>query len=166
MMSEIGYVECMVAVKPRAPFKFLKYFLIMLAVVSFFMSTFNFFFIFLCIAAAVGAWFAGMHASIEYEYQYCDREITVDRIYNKSRRKNVAKFETERMEILAPARSYRLDGFKGNTYKELRYDSGYDKQPDPRYVMIYDGRERVVFEPSDEMVEAIRQVAPRKVFKD
>lgn len=166
MMSEIGYIECMVACKPRTVMQFLKILLIMLAVAAFMLTTFNFFFIFLCIGAGVGAYFAGMNAHIEYEYQYCDHEITIDRIYNKSRRKNVAKFETDRMDILAPARSYHLDDYKGKVYKELKYDSGEEKQPDPRYVMIYDGREKVFFEPGTDMVEAIRSVAPRKVFRD
>ncbi|MBQ7678559.1 MAG: hypothetical protein IJT34_01745 [Butyrivibrio sp.] len=165
-MSEVGYIECMVACKPSMVMRFLRILGIMLAVVFFLLTTFNFFFIFLCIAAGVGAYFAGMNASIEYEYQYCDHEISVDKIYNKSRRKNMAKFETERMEILAPIRSYHLDEFNGKTYKELHYESGYEQQPDPRYVMIYDGREKVFFEPSAEMVEAIRGVVPRKVYRE
>ena len=166
MMSEIGYIECMVACKPKPVMIFLKFLLIMLAVVAFMFTTVNFFFIFLCIALGIGAYFAGMNASIEYEYQYCDREITIDRIYNKSRRKNVAKYDTDRIEILAPVRSYHLADFNGKSYKELRYDSGEEKQPDTRYVMIYDGRERIVFEPNTDLVEAVRGVAPRKVFRD
>ena len=167
MMSEIGYIEHMVVCKPSVAMRFLRILGIMLAVVFFILTMFSFFFIFLCIAAGVGAYFAGMNASIEYEYQYCDRELRVDKIYNKTRRKNMAKFETDRIEILAPISSYHLDDFKGKTYKELHYDSGYDDQrPDPRYVMIYDGREKVIFEPSTEMVEAIRGVAPRKVYRD
>ena len=166
MMSEVGYIECMVACKPKPLMIFLKFLLIMLAVAAFLLTNYSFFFIFLCIGLGAGAYFAGMNASIEYEYQYCDREITIDRIYNKSRRKNVAKYETDRIEILAPARSYRLAEFNNKNYKDLKYDSGEEKQPDPRYVMIYDGRERITFEPNAELVEAVRGVAPRKVFRD
>ena len=44
--------------------------------------------------------------------------------------------------------------------------SGEEQQPDHRYVFYYDGKQKVIFEPNQEMVKAIQFIAPRKVFMD
>ncbi|MCR5101186.1 MAG: DUF6106 family protein [Butyrivibrio sp.] len=167
-MNDNNYVECLVKGKASVLMKFLKILAIMLAAACFLLSMIsaNLLFIILFVVLAVAAYFANMNADIEYEYLYCDHEISVDKILNKSRRKNVGKFETERMDILAPIKSYHLDEYKNKTLKNLDFSTGEEKQPDTRFVMIYDGREKIVFEPNEEMVEAIKNVAPRKVFKD
>ncbi|WP_242840985.1 DUF6106 family protein [Butyrivibrio sp. AE3004] len=169
MMNDNSYVELLVARKPQPLMIFLKYLLILLAVVSFllgFMSG-NFILMILCIACGVGAYFVSLNASIEYEYQYCEREITVDKILNKSKRKRVATFETERMEAIAPSRSYHLDEYRNkDNYRTLDFSSGEEKQPDVTYTMYYDGREKVILEPNKELIEAVKNVAPRKVFMD
>ncbi|MCR4901566.1 MAG: DUF6106 family protein [Butyrivibrio sp.] len=167
-MNDNNYVECLVSRKPSVLMKFLKILTIMLAVAFFFLGMMSIAFFIIFIAMCVAAYFVFQNASIEYEYLYCDREISIDRIYNKSRRKNAGKFETDKMEILAPARSYHLDEYKNKqSYKVLDYSSGIkDQQPDPTYVMYYDGREKIVFEPNAEFVAAVKNVAPRKVFTD
>jgi len=43
---------------------------------------------------------------------------------------------------------------------------GEGQQPDHRYVFYYDGKQKVIFEPNQEMVKAIQFIAPRKVFMD
>ena len=42
---------------------------------------------------------------IEYEYSYCDKEISVDKIMGKEKRKNLATYQLEKMELLAPSNS-------------------------------------------------------------
>ena len=34
------------------------------------------------------------------------------------------------------------------------------------YVWAYEGGEKIVFNPSEEMIKALRNVAPRKIFTD
>ena len=168
MMSDNSYVELLVARKASPLMLVLKYLIIVLAAFSFLVGFLgNIIFIIIFIAFAVGAYFVSLNASIEYEYQYCEREITVDKILNKSRRKKVATFEVERMEAFAPSRSYHLDEYRNNSsYRTLDFSTGIEKQPDTTYTMYYDGREKVVFEPNKEFVDAIKNVAPRKVFTD
>ena len=169
MVSDNSYVECLVESKASPLVKFLSMLSLVLAVIFFLSSLFllGIVGLILCVAAGVAYYFLALNANIEFEYQYCDREITVDKILNKSRRKNVGKYEVDKLEILAPSRSYHLDDFKNKTYKELDY-SARDKgrQPDPTYTFIYDGKERIVFEPTAEFVNAVKSVAPRKVFTD
>ena len=156
-----SYVECLVAKKTSSAMKALQVFLIVLAVIFFLLS------MWLGVAAAgIGAYFTSLNASVEFEYLYVDKEISVDKILNKTKRKKVEKFETESMEIFAPINSWHLDNMKNRQLKVTDYSSGVAGQPDRRYVMIYSGDRKIIFEPSEAMVKALQSVAPRKVFFD
>ncbi|MBE5825802.1 MAG: hypothetical protein E7307_04105 [Butyrivibrio sp.] len=168
-MNDNSYVECLVASKASPVVKLLSIISLVLAVVFFLSSLAGLGIIglILCVAAGVGYYFLSLNANIEFEYQYCDKEITVDKILNKSRRKNVAKYDVTKIEVLAPSRSYHLDEYKNRSFKTVDYSAREkDPQPDPTYTFIYDGKEKVVFEPTGEFVAAIKSVAPRKVFTD
>ena len=156
-----SYVECLVAKKPSSGMKALKVFLIVLAVIFFLLSMLN-----ALMWPGIGAYFTSLNASVEFEYLYVDKEISVDKILNKTKRKKVEKFETERMEIFAPINSWHLDNMKNRQLKVTDYSSGVAGQPDRRYVMIYSGDRKIIFEPSEAMVKALQSVAPRKVFFD
>ena len=164
-MSET-YVECLVARKPSMLLTFLKMLLIMLTVV--FVLVGMVFLPGLAVAAVTGvaAYFATMNANIEYEYLYLDREISVDKVMAKSRRKKANTFSVDQMEMLAPLNSHRLDSYRNQNTKTLDYSSGVAGQPEKRYMMIYEGNKKVIFEPNAEMVKAIQSIAPRKVFTD
>lgn len=57
--------------------------------------------------------------------------------------------------------------FKNRSFKTVDYSAREkNPQPDPTYTFIYDGKEKVVFEPTSEFVAAVKSVAPRKVFTD
>ena len=165
-MSE-SYIEVMVERKPSGVMLFLKYLLIGLAVVVF-LGAFVFGNILIILAIALGAvsYFVGMYANIEYEYLYLDKEITIDKVMNKSKRKRVGVYQVEKMEILAPLKSYHLDSYRNRQVKELDYSSGIAGQPEVRYCFYYEGSQKVIFEPNEEMVKLIKNVAPRKVFND
>ena len=167
-MNDTSYVEVLVARKPSALLMVLKYVLFLLAACAFLLGMMGYIAaLILAIGFAAGAYFVTLNASIEYEYQYCEREITVDKILNKSKRKRVAVFETDKLEALAPSKSYHLDEYRNNSnYRTLDFSSGVEKQPDPTYILYYDGREKVIFEPNTQLIEAVRNVAPRKVFTD
>jgi hypothetical protein len=170
MVSDNSYVECLVASKASPLLVVLKGVSLALAVL-FFISTFitpiGIVGMILTIVAGAGYYFASLNASIEFEYQYCDREITVDKVLNKSRRKNIGKYDVGRIEAMAPSRSYHLDEYKNKTYKVLDFSAREkNPQPDPTYTIYYDGKEKIVLEPSKEFVDAIKNVAPRKVFTD
>ena len=170
MVSDTSYVECLVASKASPVVKILSYLSLVLAVIFFLSSILTVLQIaglILCVAFGAVYYFLSMNANIEFEYQYCEKEITVDKILNKARRKNVGKYDVEKIEALAPTRSHHLDEFKNKTLKTVDYSAREaGRQPDPTYTFIYDGKERVIFEPSAEFVTAVRNVAPRRVFTD
>jgi hypothetical protein len=172
-MNELDYVECMVKRKTKPLFVFLKFLCIFLAVIS----AFGFMFLGMQILGTIVtlaftvffgfmAYLCNLNANIEYEYQYCDREVTVDKILNKNSRKRVGKFETERMEAFGPINSYHLDEYKNKNYQVLDFSDGEVHQPDTRYAFYYDGRQKLIMNPDEKLVAAVYQVAPRKTFKD
>lgn len=168
MVSET-YVECLVARKSSLAKRFLKTLLIMLTVCFFLLgmvTTLSIVALIIAIVLGIGAYFAYMNADIEYEYLYLDKEISIDKVMAKSRRKRLVSYDVDRMEILAPVKSYHLDSYKNRTLKTVDYSSGEETQPDKRYIMIYEGNVKVLMEPSAEMIKAIQMVAPRKVFTD
>ena len=165
MMSET-YVECLVKKKSSGGMLFLKILLSMITVVFVLVGFALWPALLIGIAAGVGTYFVTLNGDLEYEYLYLDKEISIDKVMAKTKRKRVARYELERMEILAPMKSWHLDEYKNRTVKTVDYSSGVEKQPEVRYVMYYDGGTKVIFEPSREMLQAIKNVAPRKVFTD
>lgn len=162
-----AYVECMSRPRSVTLMKFLKILCIML-LIGFILIGFvtgNLIAFIIVLLSAAGIWFFGLRCSIEFEYQYIDRELTVDKIFNKSTRKQAAVYKTDNMEILAPIKSYHLDEYKNRQFQTIDYSAGED-QPDPRYVMILEGNKRLILEPSEGMVKALKNVYPRKVFTD
>ena len=147
--------------------KFLKILLIMLAVAFVFLGLLGYFVAMLLgIVFGVGAYFVSQQVLIEYEYLYLDREITIDKIMGQSRRKRVATYEIDRMEVMAPMNSYHLDDYRKREVKQKDCSSGNVEQPDTRYALYYEGNEMLIFEPNEDMVRAIMNVAPRKAFRD
>ncbi len=165
-MSDV-YVECLVQAKSSAVWKFVRVLLISLTVLlAVFMFVFPLAFI-PAVVFGVGAYFSSWLTEIEYEYLYLDKEIVVDKVMAKSKRKRVATYSLDRIEILAPVKSYHLDNFgRRDNVKVKDYSIGEELQPDRRFVMYYEGGEKILLSPSEEMVKVMRNAAPRKIFND
>lgn len=168
-MTGDTYVESLVARKQSVALNFLKYLLIMLTVAFFlvgFITNIGLIGLILAVIFGILAYVVNLRNDIEYEYLYLDKEISIDRISAKSKRKRVAVYEIERMEIFAPVKSYHLDNYSNRQAKVMDFSSGIEAQPDKRYVMFYEGNQKVILEPSEAFVKAVYNVAPRKVFTD
>ena len=100
-MSET-YVECLVKAKSKMGLIFLKYLLIGLTAVFVLLVLIG---VILAIIpgaiTGVGAYFATLYSDLEYEYLYLDKELVIDKVMAKSRRKRVAAYQVDRMEIMA-----------------------------------------------------------------
>ncbi|MCM1188377.1 MAG: hypothetical protein NC541_03660 [bacterium] len=161
-----AYVECLVKAKTSVMGKLLKYLLIALTVIFVIIMMIYPIFFLLALAAGVGAYFVNMFTDLEYEYLYLDKELTIDKVMAKTRRKRVAVYQLDKVEILAPVKSYHLDSFKNRTVKEKDYSIGYEDKPDLRYAMYYEGGEKLILSPSPELIKVMKNVAPRKIFSD
>ena len=100
--------------------------------------------------------------NLEFEYSYFNGELDVDKIFNRSSRKRVFSTDIKKMEVLAPVGADNLGG-----YQRLKVYDFTSKNADSKvYEMVttYRGElVRVWFEPNENMLEAIRNIAPRKV---
>lgn len=165
-MSET-YVECLVKAKSNLALKLLKYLLIGLTAVFVLLMLLGVVVAILAGAVTgIGAYFLNLYSDLEYEYLYLDKELVIDKVMAKSKRKRVATYQVDRMEIMAPIHSYRLDNYKNRQVKVKDYSIGEELKPDLRYAVYYEGGEKLILSPSEQMIKAIRNVAPRKVFTD
>lgn len=161
-----SYVECLVKAKQPAWAKILKVLLVTLTVLSCLVMFVFIIFLPVALVAGVGAYFLNMFTDLEYEYLYLDKELSVDKIMAKSKRKRIGTYSLDRMEVFAPVYSYHLDGFKNRQVKEKDYSIGEVLQPDGRYAMYYEGGEKIILSPNEELVKVLKSVAPRKVFSE
>lgn len=109
--------------------------------------------------------------NVEWEYTYVDAELDVDKIFNRSKRKRIGSYEIKKAEIIAPVNSHRLDYYNNNQkLKVLDCTSGNPERAKLVYAMIIEsdkkGMLKVLFEPSQGMVNDMRLRAPRTVFMD
>ena len=165
-----AYVECLVKAKTSTVAKLGKTLLITLTVIfilAIFVLPPVMIFAFIgALITGVGAYFLNLFTDLEYEYLYLDKELTVDKVMAKSKRKRIATYQLDRIEILAPVKSYHLDNYKNRNSKEKDYSIGEVLQPDRRYAMYYEGGEKILLSPSEELIKVMKNVAPRKIFSD
>lgn len=103
---------------------------------------------------------------LEYEYTFVKGEMDVDKIMAKSRRKRCAAFNMEQTEIVAPEGAHQLDDYKNMPCKTMDFSSGIAENK--KYIMYtsYNNEMvKVIFEPSDRMLEDMWNTSPRKVIK-
>ena len=162
-----AYVECLVKAKTSMAATLLKILLIAVTAVCILGMLIGITLAIIpAILAGVGAYFVNLFTDLEYEYLYIDKELVVDKVMAKSRRKRVASYSLDKVEILAPFKSYHLDNYRNRNAKVKDYSVGEELKPDLRYVMFYEGNEKIILSPSPELIKLMKNVAPRKVFSD
>lgn len=160
------YVEVMVDRKTSPLVGVGRTLLYALAVVFFllaFVGSGLFFIVALAFAAL--AYFVIPMLDLEFEYLYIDKEIQIDKIMSKEKRKNVMNLDLNNMEVMALHNSHELDSYKARNIKTYDFTS---REDDAKvYSIVYEsGKEGTVLvniEPGEEMLSAIKTVFPRKV---
>lgn len=160
------YVELLVKKPELKAASVLHNIMIGLGVLVFLIGLFTSIFITLSGLALVGgAHLLILNASIEYEYLYLERTLSVDKIKNQSKRKKVAVYNLSSMEIMAPKGSHRLD-----SYGNLRVrDFSSETEEGNAFEIVVEGdkgKERIIIDTNDSLVKAMRMAAPRSVFTD
>lgn len=167
-MSE-AYVECLVKAKKARWMTVLKIFLLIVAIYFgffIFIGNGNWYALVIVIPAIVGYYFTNLYKEVEYEYLYLDREINVDRILARSKRKRVDTISVDRLEVLAPAGSYHLDEFKNRDLKVKNYAAPESTEEMKNYVMVCSDNRKILLSLTPKFVNAVKSVSPRKVFTD
>ncbi len=100
----------------------------------------------------------------EYEFTYMDKELRIDRIYNRSKRKHMEDLDLNKMEILAKNDSDKIKSYENRQCTNTNYSTNEDNTESLKnYTMYYDGKRRIMFSFDEEMIECIRRLAPMKV---
>jgi hypothetical protein len=113
----------------------------------------------------VSYYFIFPRLDVEYEYTLVNHQLDIDIIYKKSKRKSLISLDLKDAQIIAPAKSHRLDSYQNA--KTVDYSS-QDPSHTPYAVMISMKQvmNRILIQPDDAMVELMRNSMPRTVFKD
>ena len=162
------YVEVMVAKKKNPLLPVARVGLYGLAVACFLMSFVGGgVFLVGTIAFALVAYFVLPNFDLEYEYLYLDKEISIDKIMSREKRKHAYTVDLNRMDFMARSTSHELDSYRARNLKVLDYTSGMEDAV--VYTIVYEaegeGCVLVNIEPNEEMLGAIRTVFPRKVIE-
>ena len=101
----------------------------------------------------------------EYEYQFISGDLDIDIIYGKAKRKKLNRYDMRKIEIFSPTNSAKLASYNNGTVKVLDYSSGYlDRLTYSFIIDTNDGHKtKVIFEPNEKLINAIKTVAGSKV---
>lgn len=161
-------IEVMVKKKTSISMKLAQYALVALTVFFFLLCPIllGIFGLILAILTGVAAYFVKMRSAIEYEYTYFDKEMDVDVIYSMQKRKHLKTYDLSKLEVLAPKGSHQLDSYKNRQLKATDFSTHVPDNEKLVYEMYIGGSDRVIFEPTPELIKTIANIAPRKVFTD
>jgi hypothetical protein len=103
---------------------------------------------------------------LEYEYLYVSGDIDIDKIMAKRKRKKVASYLKDNLEIMAPTGSAHLAPY----VKDAKIKDYTSADPEKKTWTLVYGAEKttdvVCLELTDEIAKDMRRFAPRKVFFD
>lgn len=138
--------------------------LILAIIVAIFISTLHTIAFIISIVIIFGVIYIFPKLKVEYEYVYVDGQLDFDKIMGNSKRKTDLRIDFEQVEIMAPMKSHALDPYNNSNFKTKDYSS---RNPEARpYVIIYRKGEnayRILFEPNEKMLDAIKSKIPRKL---
>lgn len=117
------------------------------------------------VLGVVSYYFIFPRLDVEYEYILVNHHLDIDIIYKKSKRKSLISLDLKEAQIIAPAKSHRLDSYQNA--KTLDYSSQDPSNP-PYAVMISmkQTMNRILIQPDAAMVQLMRNSMPRTVFMD
>ena len=118
------------------------------------------------IALGVLDYFVFQWTDLEYEYLYLDKEISVDKIMAKTRRKRAATISVEKIEIMAPEKSHQLDSYRNRQTKVMDLSAGHDLPDQKLYWVFYEGNQKILMNLTEDFAKTVKGIAPRKVFTD
>ena len=103
--------------------------------------------------------------SKEYEYIYTDGNLDVDCVFHRSTRKHMTSIDIREFSLIAPADEHQYQGMYEKKYDKF-LDAGRGGIRENTYVGICtrEGQTlKMYFEPSEEMLNAMKKYSPRNV---
>lgn len=119
----------------------------------------------IAVAFGFGIYFLTRRWDLEFEYIYQNGELVIDKIMSKAARKRVCTIDVQSMELMFKG----TDHPEARAFRDMKVKSFTTRCHDDRiYTIVVGGSQnmKVLFEPNEEIVAAIRMMAPRKVKMD
>ena len=157
-----GYYEFLVKGKPNMGAKVGKVVFFILALLSLAAALLfgSPILIVVTIAFGIGTYFTSGYTDVEYEY--LDKELSVDKVYNKEHRKHADNFKMDKVQIFAAEKSSKLDNYaKVSDLKVTDYSCPDENNGLKKFVMIYEGGRKIYFSLDEEMIKAFKNTTPR-----
>ena len=110
-MNEL-YREIMVKRKTSVGKQLLKVLMIGLTVLMFLAGMALWPALIAAVALGIACYFVIPKFNVEYEYLYVNGDLDIDAIYSQQKRKRIAEYHMEEVEILAPEKSHVLDCYR------------------------------------------------------
>ena len=140
--------------------------LLIVAIITAVLGTFAAGFMLAALGAGAGAYFLHKRRNMEYEYCFLDDELRVYKIIGQSTRKHLYTFDTEKIEIIAPAGSKHLTPYRPRNVRTVNYSGAPISAGGGQYEMYYDRQMRVLLTLSEGTFTALRYAFPGKVFRN
>ncbi|MCT4542656.1 MAG: DUF6106 family protein [Vallitalea sp.] len=121
------------------------------------------------IAAVIifGAVFFIRRLNIEYEYVFTSGDLDIDKIFNKNKRKKFISIDVRKIEIMAKVDSKEHARELSNFQKIVDCSSGIKKDNTYAAMIVRNGkREKLILEPNEKMLNAIKKYIPRKIMQN
>ena len=118
------------------------------------------------VALGIFDYFVFQWTDVEFEYLYLDKEITVDKVMAKTRRKRAAVLDVNTIEIMAPQNSGQLTYYKNRQVKTVDLSAGHDLPDQKLYMVYYEGNQCFLLNLDDDFAKTVKSVAPRKVYME
>jgi len=162
-----SYIECLVSRDKNIGYMVLRTAVYILAAICILLSFIGYTFLIIVgvILFLVGA-FVCPDPEIEYEYLLIGKELSIDKIIAKSKRKKAAEYDLNKMEIMCPLNSHELDRYKSKNTPMKDFSSA-NKDSIPYVIVYHDekGDTLVCVEALQEFISAVKSVMPRKVVE-
>lgn len=121
---------------------------------------------FIIVAVGWGVIILVRRFNVEYEYVFTNGELDIDKIYNKSKRKSGLSINVRKFDVLVNLNHPDAANELSRTNQTIDYSSG--KLHENSFAAVYeDGgkRIRLLFDPNEMMLDAIKMYIPRKIKK-
>ena len=124
--------------------------------------------LFLTAGVIYGAYYLVSNLNIEYEYIVTNGELDVDMIVNRKKRKRLITAHSKTFDIVAPVGSGEHKEKENASYTRI-IDASSNDNDNKAYFAVFskDGQKiKLIFEPTEKMLEIFKTFAAKNVFTD
>lgn len=122
----------------------------------------------LSVGVVLGSYYLLTQFNVEYEYIVTNGELDIDTIINRNKRKRIISVAAKDFELMAPVGSKNFLAEENGSFTRV-INAASSENSESAYYAIFskDGqRIKLIFEPTEQMVEDCRLHAPRKVYTE